>query len=108
MAKLSRDKGKRGELEVAELLRSFGHEARRGQQYAGGGDSPDVVHSMKGHHIEVKRVETFSLYPALGQADEDRHPEEVPLIFHRRNGKEWVVVMYAVDFLKMENKNASD
>ena len=107
MAKLSRDKGKRGELEVAALLRSFGHEARRGQQFAGGGDSPDVVHSMGGFHIEVKRVETFSLYPAMRQAEQERTLGDVPVVFHRRNGKPWVVVMYADDFLKMENKNAS-
>jgi Holliday junction resolvase len=44
MGRKSREKGKRGELELAaELRRLFGIEARRGVQYCGGGDSPDVV-----------------------------------------------------------------
>lgn len=101
MAKHSRDKGKRGELEVAELLRKFGFDARRGQQFAGGGDSPDVRHDMAGFHIEVKRTETFSLYDAMAQAERDKKAEEDALVFHRRNGKSWMVVMDAERFLKL-------
>lgn len=100
MGKMSKTKGKVGEREIAELLRRFGYEARRGQQFAGGGDSPDVVHNMAGMHIEVKRSETFSLYAALDQANADKKPKEHALIFHRRNGKPWVVVMDAEAFLR--------
>ena len=39
----SRTKGKRGELELAKALRLYGYDARRGQQYHGGADSPDVI-----------------------------------------------------------------
>ena len=36
----SKHKGKRGELEVAAILREHGYDARRGQQYSGAsGDS---------------------------------------------------------------------
>ena len=83
MAKNSRTKGKVGELEVAALLRDYGFEARRGQQFSGGSDSPDVVHSIPNVHLEVKRVEAFSLYPALEQADRDRDNGEIPVVFHR-------------------------
>lgn len=96
----SKNKGKRGELEVADLLRRFGYKARRGQQFAGGGDSPDVVHTMQNFHIEVKRSETFNLYAALAQANADKGPKEHALIFHRKNGKPWVVVMDAEAFLR--------
>ena len=41
-------KGKVGEREFAELLRAHGFDARRGQQFAGGADSPDVVSEALG------------------------------------------------------------
>ncbi len=101
MAKNSRTKGKVGELEVAALLRDYGFEARRGQQFSGGGDSPDVVHSIPNVHLEVKRVEAFSLYPAMAQAAGDASSGQVPVVFHRRNREEWVAIMPAEDFLRM-------
>ena len=39
----SRNKGARGELELARLLRSEGFPATRGQQHRGGPGSPDVL-----------------------------------------------------------------
>ena len=101
MAKLSKDKGKRGEREVAELLRKYGFEARRGQQFKGTKDRPDVVHNMENFYIEVKRTQAFSLYPVLKKAGEECDEFEEPLIFHRRNGKAWVVVLDAEYFLEL-------
>ena len=97
----SRAKGCRGEREVAKLLRSYGYEARRGQQFSGSPDSPDVVSSLEGFHIEVKRVETFNLYKALEQTEKDKGEDERALIFHKKNGKEWVICMDANDFLQL-------
>ena len=97
----SKRKGKVGELEWSKFLRDHGYEdARRGQQYKGGGDSPDVT-GLPGIHQEVKRVEQFSLYTALDQSKRDAADAEVPIVVHRRNRKPWVVVMDAEDFLKM-------
>ena len=92
-------KGKVGEREVAALLREHGFTARRGQQFSGGGDSPDVVHSIPNVHIEVKRTETLSLYKAMEQAREDC-AGKVPVILHRRNGKEWLAILPASDLLR--------
>ena len=100
MGKLSRDKGKRGEREVVELLKSHDFEARRGQQFRGGSDSPDVIHNIPGVFIEVKRTETMSLYPVLEKAKEEAGGA-VPVIFHRRSDKPWVVVLEAEAFLDM-------
>ena len=100
MAKLSRDKGKRGEREVVEMLKAYGFEAHRGQQFRGGSDSPDVIHDIPGVFIEVKRKETFSLYPALEKAKGEAGGK-VPVIFHRRSGKPWVVVLEAEAFLEI-------
>lgn len=107
MSKMARDKGKRGEREVAELLRDAGWSARRGQQFAGGGDSPDVVSSLPGVHIEVKRTESLSIYEAMAQANEDKREGEMATVWHKRNGKEWLVVMSAKDFLALMEKVAS-
>lgn len=101
MGAMSKTKGKVGEREVAALLKKYGFEARRGQQFAGGGDSPDVVHSMEGFHVEVKRSETFALYDALAQANRDKKQNEDALVFHRRNNKPWVVVMEAEAFMEL-------
>ncbi len=100
MGKMSREKGKRGEREVAALLKEYGFEARRGQQFRGGADSPDVVHNIPNVHIEVKLREKLSLYPTLEQALSETF-DGYPVVFHRRNGKRWVVVLYADDFLRV-------
>lgn len=95
----SKAKGKAGELEAAKFLKKHGFEARRGQQFKGTTDSPDVVHSIPGVHLEVKRVEAFRLYDALEQAEQERSNEQVPVVMHRKNRAEWVVIMYAEDWL---------
>lgn len=100
MSKKSRTKGKVGEREVAELMRSHGFPARRGVQYQGGPDSPDVV-GLDGFHNEVKRTEAFRLYPALEQAKTDRKSGDIPVVWHRANGRPWVVVLDAEDFLTL-------
>lgn len=99
--KMSVEKGKAGEREVAALLRAHGFQARRGQQFAGGNDSPDVIHSIPSVHLEVKRVEQFNLYAALDQAIADKPADHVPVVIHRKNKKPWVVVLIADDFLRL-------
>ena len=93
MGRMSRQKGKRGEREAAaELAVVFGCEARRGVQYQGGPDSPDVVLDGVAVHVEVKRTETLSLYAATDQARHDAGGK-IPLVLHRRNGKAWVAIV---------------
>ena len=97
----SRAMGVVGERELAALLREYGFEARRGQQYSGGGDSPDVI-GLPGFHVECKRVEAGSLYTWLAQAKRDSAGTNlVPLVCHRRNHNEWVAILRLEDFLKM-------
>jgi Holliday junction resolvase len=98
--RMSRNKGKVGEREVAQLLRDHGIPARRGVQYQGGPDSPDVV-GLDGYHVEVKRTERFSLYAALEQAMGEKPAGDIPVVFHRQNQRGWVVVLNAADFLAL-------
>lgn len=96
MAKInSNRKGKEGELELAKFIRSYGYDdARRGQQYEGGSDSPDVV-GLPGIHIECKRVQNLQLVNALIKATEEcADTEDFPAVFHRENRKEWKVTMW--------------
>ncbi len=93
MGRRSKDKGARGEREAAkELSRLFGCEARRGRQYSGGDDSPDVMHSIEKVHIEVKRRETLRLYPAVEQAASDAG-DRLPVVLHRQNNKPWLAIV---------------
>ena len=55
----SKQKGGRGEREFAAFCREQGYDAKRGQQFQGGADSPDVK-GLPGIHIEVKRVERLN------------------------------------------------
>lgn len=96
----NKDKGKEGERQVAKLFREAGFQARRGRQYAGSPDSPDVVHSLFGIHVEAKWRQQLNLYEAISKALEDS-PEEMPAIFHRKDGKGWLVTMRAEDWLDL-------
>ena len=89
----SREKGKRGELELAEFLRERGVEARRGIQFKGGADSPDVVTDLPGVHFECKRVEAGSLYTWLAQATRDAGDSRIPVVAHRRSRQDWVAIL---------------
>jgi len=87
----SKAKGGRGERELANKLKEHGFDARRGQQFCGANGDADVV-GLKGVHIEVKRTETLRLYDALAQAKRDARPGEMPIVVHRKNNCEWVVI----------------
>ena len=95
----SRKKGAVGELEFSKVLKSFGVEARRGQQFSGGGDSPDVVHNIPGIHFEVKRVERLDIPAWIEQAQNDAGPS-LPVVASRRNRGKWIAMIDMDDFLR--------
>lgn len=100
MGKTSREKGKRGERELSSFLRSFGYEARRGQQYCGSNGDADVV-GLPGIHIECKRVEKLNIAAAMSQSIADANPDEKPVVMHRRNNAQWLVTMRLDDFMEI-------
>jgi hypothetical protein len=94
MGRMSRQKGKRGEREAAaELGAILGVTARRGVQYQGGPDSPDVVLEGVPIHVEAKRTERLSLWAAIEQAKADAPTGSVPLVWHKANRRESVVIV---------------
>ncbi len=93
----SRAKGCRGELEASKVwAHVMGGKARRGQQFAGGTDSPDVISDYPGIHLEVKRTERGNPYDWLAQARRDARGK-CPVVLHRRNNQPWLLIMELSD-----------
>ena len=82
----SNNKGKNGERELATILREYGYDSRRGQQYCGSNGDADVV-GLPGVHIECKRVERINIYDAIEQSKNDARDGENPVVMHRRKQK---------------------
>lgn len=100
MAVNSRDKGKRGELELANELKKAGYNARRSRQFAGINGDADVV-GLPNIHIEVKRVEKLNSSTAMAQSIRDARAGELPVVMHRKNREGWLVTMRLEDWLRL-------
>ena len=100
----SRNKGKRGEREVAKIFRDAGYPARRSVQYNGRpGTAADVV-GVPGMHIEVKFVEKESVRAWYKQAERDAaaSPEQKkPVVVHRKSREPWLVTLSLEDFVRL-------
>lgn len=96
----SRAKGKKGELEAARVLREHGYDVRRGVQYKGGAESPDIV-GLPYCHLEIKRVEHLNIHDAVDQAKRDKSENELAVVMHRKNNCEWLVTMPFTDWIKI-------
>lgn len=102
MGSMSKAKGKRGEREAAaELGALLGVGARRGVQYQGGPESPDVVLDGVAIHVEAKRTEKLMLWPAIEQAVSDAPEGSVPVVWHRPNRRESVVIVRTSDLVRI-------
>ena len=99
----SRTKGKCGELELVNFLKERGIPAARGQQFKGGGDSPDVVAGgiLQNFHIEVKRVQAGNPYNWMEQACTDADLCKIPVVAHRKNNKPWLAILDMRDFINI-------
>ena len=97
-----RQKGARGERMWRDELREAGFTARRGQQFAGGTDSPDVIcEELKNLHMEVKFVEALNLQKATEQAIRDAGSVKEWIVAHKRNRTPWLVTMSSELFFKL-------
>lgn len=89
----SRQKGARGERELAAFLASFGwSNARRGQQRSGV-DQADVIDGPPGVHFECKRVQNLNFWAAHEQATADAPPGVLPVVAARRNNGQWLALL---------------
>ena len=100
MAINSKQKGKRGELQLSKKLREHGFNTRRTVQYNGKAEEgqADLV-GLNGIHIECKYTERLNIYDAVDQAKRDcdykalPFEDKLPAVFHRKNHCEWLVTM---------------
>lgn len=129
--KNSRAKGARGERAWRDELRANGYSARRGCQFAGTPNSPDVACAeLDWILFEVKAVERLNIYGAMEQARRDcgarsaecgvkgstPHPSplpdrggegerlrarKVPIVAHKRSHRRWLVTMDAETFFRL-------
>ena len=99
-------KGKVGEREWRDVLKEKGFQARRGRQFSGSEDSPDVVSNLP-FHFEVKRVEALNVDKAVEQAQRDCG-RKTPVVAHRKNKRPWLVTMLAEDWLALVREKHSD
>ena len=99
----SKQKGARGERELASKLKEYGYKTRRGQQYCGANGDADVI-GLEGIHIEVKRVERLNIYDAISQAKADKRENELGAVFHRKDRSEWLVTMTLEEWIELYKK----
>lgn len=99
----SKRKGNAGERELRALLASEGVAVRNEQRYIGGVDNPDITFITGGRrfHVECKRAERFNAYEAMDQAMRDANGHAIPVVMHRRNNKQWLVVMNLDTFIEI-------
>jgi hypothetical protein len=96
----SPEKGKRGERQWRDELRANGYAARRGQQFCGSSDSPDVIcAALPWIHFEVKAVEKLNIWDAMDQAKAEC-ANCVPIVAHKRSFRPWLVTMDAETFFR--------
>lgn len=108
MAINSCQKGKREERAARDAWREAGFkDARRGRQYSGSPDSPDiqVIDSL---HVECKGCQNTDIYSWLAQADEDANKgivrtgsivKKLPVVMHRKKRKPWVIILTFKNFI---------
>ena len=96
----SRAKGIRFERKLAGILRDYGYDARRGQQFCGANGDADVV-GLPGVHIEAKAVERLNLYDAMAQSKHDARSGEIPVVIHKKNNCSILVTMELDSFMEL-------
>jgi|GEM_PF-548160 len=97
----SKRKGARGERMLASILSEAGFPARRGQQFKGGEDSPDVIcPRLARWHWESKFAEQLRFRDWLAQAEGDSGGKPWIIAWKRKFGP-WLAVMKLEDLLDL-------
>jgi hypothetical protein len=88
MSRSEREKGKRGEREVARLLTLHGFEARRDGRL-----DDDLIHNIPNIHIEVKRRETLAIPKWWRETCGACPPDCKPVLAFRSSRSPWLAVV---------------
>ncbi len=100
--KMAKEKGKRGERLVANFFTFRGFPSKRGVQFKGGIDSPDVIcEELNFFNFEVKFVENLNLEVAYEQSRRDSKGQKIPVVIHKRSRTNLKVTLDLSHFLDM-------
>lgn len=104
----SRNRGKRGERDLALFCREHGYpDVHRTAQYRGNTGEAGDLEGLPGIHVECKYVEKFELRKSLAQAVHDSDAKgsgDIPVVFQRGANQKWIAVMRAEDFFEIYRK----
>jgi hypothetical protein len=92
VGRASREKGGRGELEVAAAFRLAGFDCDRSPNSGGLRLKGDLYGDIP-VHLEVKRAERLKIPEWLAQAREDAPAGVTPVVAFRRNREPWYAVL---------------
>lgn len=102
----SREKGKRGERAARDWWRvNLGiQDVARGQQFKGGGNSPDITGTLR-FHTEVKvGKQTPSVYDAVCQCENECPANKFPLVQLRKDRGQWLFILPEETFIHVMNR----
>ncbi len=110
MGKMSKEKGKRFERQVAGLFNNYGYDARRSAQFKGNTGQAGDVEGVPYIHIECKHQERMNLYDWMEQSVADAAAEgmdTLPVVVHKANNKPILVTMAFDDWVNLYNEYAA-
>lgn len=99
----SRRKGANFERALANILKEYGFETKRGVQFSQGYNgltNADVV-GIPGLHIEAKNVEALNIFKAMEQSRRDAKENEIPVVIHKKNRTPILVTMDLNNFVNL-------
>ena len=103
MGKAQREKGKRGERQLRDLLRDAGFDsAYRTQQFSGAcpeGSADVRCPQLPSIHWEVKNVEKLSIWAAMAQALVDAAAGQTAVVAHTKNNCGFLITLRAEAFI---------
>ncbi len=105
MAVNSRAKGARNERMWASICRDEGYSlTRRGCQFAGGPDSPDIQTGdaeLERIHFEVKSGKRIDVWGAIAQAERDKALGKLAVCPLHRDRYDWIIAMPSSDWFRL-------
>ena len=107
MGKMQREKGKRNERLWASYLRDIGgfDDARRGVQFSGLGNSPDVIVPSLGEafwcEVKARKNGTQLIYDWVDQATRDSSGSQIPYVASKMDNARWLIHLNAEDWVRI-------
>ena len=101
--KYSREKGKRFERMIANILKNRGIKAARGVQYQGSYNSHDInCEVLDYYNLETKFVEKLNITEAMNQAVSDCGTTgQKPVVIHKKSNCDTLVTMQLHDWIDL-------